>query len=573
MLDSAKKDRVLATISSLYRFNIEEETDEAFIIAVDNLSDYPEDIFTRLVNRLGRLGFVAFTGQEGSNRVYIVQKRTEKKRSRSIKIALVLASLGSVIYTGYIYQTSYSGNTSFMASIPTVLLLFLLPLGFIIAARELGRFVALRMNGMEYHLPIMIPDPFGMGVLGSIAGHEQAYVSRRAMFHSGLFPLISGFIASLSVIAVGSLLHLSGSSLTPPTNSSFRAVSLPLTYTLFLGKLTPLSVALNLMQYAGWIGIIINALNAFPMGFLDGGLISKSLTGRYSNYISYATIAAFFALSIPYLPWLVLILFVLLTGVNGPEPLLSSSRLSKGTRVLTAIAMFIFVFSIVPVPYHVIPNNISVDVSNNNIVIVNGSSASAAFNFTVFNLGGSSIAPVFTIQPSKQLTEKSTGGTIPSGGQGKYSISLPASDFQGVGKYNYTVSVYSGTSKINVPISILVVNLSDQLSFNNAVPFKVKGNVSAPIYLNFSYTSLKSENFSMFSYAVSNFNYSVTVNNITFHEAGYSVPFSNLFSIRPGDELTVLVTGYSFTSDWTVVIVGNNYDAAIAYISLGGPAV
>lgn len=570
MLDGKPRDRILAAISSFYRFSIEQESEDAFIMQVDGLSDYPEESFTKLVNRVNNLGFVAFTGPEGSERIYIVRKKAEKQWIRTLKFALMLGSVASVIYTGYYYQSTYTGNTSFVSSLPAVLTLFLLPLGLIIAAREIGRFVALRLNGMAYNLPILVPDPIGMGVLGSIAGHGQAYVSRKAMFQSGLFPLVSGFIASLAVVAVGSSLHFSGGSMVAPVNSSFKSVSLPLIYTLLIGKLSSVSATLNLMQYAGWTGIMISALNVFPIGFLDGGLISKSLTGDFSKYISYASFVVLFGLSFLYPPWFVLLLFVLFTGLTGPEPLLSSSKLSTGTRVLTGIALIIFVLSIAPVPYHVIPNNISVSLSDHNVILVNGTTTTAKFNLTVYNLGTSNIAPVFTIQPLTHISVSSSGGLLSSGGHGRYNISVTNQEFSRTGRYNYTVSAYSGTSKYNFPISVLVVNLTNQMSFNNAIPYTVKSKISMPVFLNFSYTSLTAENFSIISFADSSFSYSVTVNNLTFHEKGYSVPFTNLFSILPGETLTVKLTGLENTGDWTVVVLGRDYNAAIAFIKLGG---
>lgn len=570
MLDGKQRDKLLAAISSFYKFRIEEESDEAFIMIVENFSAYPEEHFTRFVNKIGTLGFVAFTGPDGSERVYLVNKKIEKGRSRLLKGILIIASIITIIYTGFAYQISYSGNTSIAQGLPTVVVLFLLPLGIIVIAREAGRFVGLRLNGMEYHLPVLVPDPLGMGVLGSIAGHEQAYVSRRAMFYSGLFPLVAGFIASLSIILVGTELHFPGSSLIAPVNSSFKSVSLPLAYTILFGKLSPISVTINIMQYAGWIGLTMNALNAFPIGFLDGGLIAKSLTGNYSKYVSYAAIVGLFALCFIYTPWFVLLLFVILIGINGPEPLLSTSKLSINTRVLTAVAMLIFIVSIVPVPYHVIPNNIGVNVNQHSEVLVNGTGTSAEFYFTVSNLGSTSVVPSFTMSPSAQFSVSHKVGAIAPGSLASYEIQIPQSSMPGLGMHNFTVSVYSGVSKDNTRISVMMVNLTNQMSFNDAIPYRIHRNVSGTVFLNFSYTALTPQNFSMMSFAEDSFNYSVTVYNLTFQESGYSVPFTKLFTILPGQVLTIKLTGGSNITSWNVIILSKDYNAAIAYITLGG---
>ncbi len=567
-MKSNKKDTLLSIISSYYNFKLEKETEDSIVIHVKDLESYPEDDFVKMVNRLDKIGFLAFTGSEGSGKIFIILKRTHSRSNMHIKTALALGSVASMIYTGYAYQSSFVSFSDFWTSLANGILFFFLPLGFIILLREAGRFLAHRINGMRYHIPILIPDPLGMGILGSIGTADDAYVSRRAMFYSGLFPLISGFLASLTVIFIGTYVNFPYSSLLAPVNSSFKSVSLPLIYSLVLSRISPTTVTLNIIQYAGWIGIVINALNAFPIGYLDGGLISKAVIGTYAKFASYGSMVGLFVLSVFYNPWFILLIFVILTGINGPEPLLSTSKITRAAKTFIVLALAVFILGISPIPYHVIPNDFTVNVVSRQVILVNNSTGNATFDIFLSNNGGSGVVPSFTMDPSLKFSVSGNGGSISPGGRAEYFISLPSSDFNTLGLHNLSLIVYSGISKSVIGLSVLYVKLSNNMAFNNAIPFYGHTSPGKPLLLNFSYTALKTENFSLLSFADDGFHYLVSINNITLTGEGFTKLLPNTFSFPPGKTVSIKVESMNLTRSWIVAVVSQNYYAALAYITV-----
>lgn len=573
MQEIDQEDRILGIVSSLYRFDIIEREEDRLILEVHDFSGYSEDDFVILIKRLSSLGYVAFTGPEGSNKIYIMKKGKRSRHSALLKFALLLVTLGSIIYTGYSYDVTYSVGLPVLAVLSNVMLFFLTPLAFIMISREAGRYLAHRLNGMTYSLPILVPDPLplGMGVLGSIGSQDEPYPSRRAMFQGGMFPLIAGFLSSLLVIVVGSQFHIGGNSLVAPVNSSFRSVSLPLTYSLLFSKITPVSVTLNLVQYAGWIGIVINALNAFPIGFLDGGLISKALAGNLSKYISYAAVVAFFGTSLYYPSWLIILVFVLFIGLKGPEPMMTVSKLSNSARILTGIVLFIFLVSIVPTPYHVLPNDIQMRAQSEDALVLNGLSSSAYFNVTIYNLGSTPITPSFTISPSVPISVLGPGGSISPRGDQTYTVKVPLSQGEKAGTYNYTLNVYSGISKCSVPLTIFVVNVATEMSFNSQIPLSMSMDANSSATLKFTYYAPPGgeQYFRLLSFAPSCFSYSIIFGNITFLENGFWGSFSNGFMINPGQVLSITIEPHSATGIWIIALVDTSYTAAVAYVSVG----
>jgi len=567
-----EQDRVLAIVSSVYRYDIVDREGEKIIIDVPDFSTYDEEDFSILIKRISRLGYIAFTGPANSNRIYIMKKGEKSPYSSHIKYILVAITIGSVLYTGYSYEVSYSAGVPPVVVFSDVFLFFMIPIGFIILSREFGRYMAHRLNGMNYSLPILIPDPLplGMGILGSIGSQDEPYPSRRSMFQAGIFPLIAGFVSSLMVIVIGSQLHLGGSTLVAPVNSSFRSVSLPLTYSLLFSKITSVSVTLNLIQYAGWIGIVINALNAFPMGFLDGGLISKALAGNFSKYISYGAVVAFFGISIYYPSWLIILIFVLFVGIKGPEPMLTTSRLSNGARILTGIVLFIFLVSIVPTPYHIIPSDIQVHASDQNSLVVNGTSGYAYFNVTLLNMGTTPVTPSFTISPSVPLSVLGPGGSVSPRQSQSYMVSIPLPSREVAGSYNYTLDVYSGISKCSVPLTITVVNLATEMSFDSHIPLTMNlaANQSATLKFTYFVPPSGKQDFHLLSYAPLNFSYSIIFGNITFNENGYW-GFTTPFAINPGQTFSITLIPHDPTSKWIIALVDSSYTAAVAYVSVG----
>jgi membrane-associated protease RseP (regulator of RpoE activity) len=104
---------------------------------------------------------------------------------------------------------------------------------------------------------------------------------------------------------------------------------------------------------AGWFGLLITALNLFPVGQLDGGRIAYALFGRWHSLVGKVTFAALLALgaitrSPNWVVWAALIFFLI--GFHHSPPLDDVTPLSRGRRVVGALCLVLLVLLVPPVP-------------------------------------------------------------------------------------------------------------------------------------------------------------------------------------------------------------------------------
>ncbi len=77
---------------------------------------------------------------------------------------------------------------------------------------------------------------------------------------------------------------------------------------------------LNNLGFAGWVGVLITAMNLLPVGQLDGGHILYTLIGKPAHYVAYGVIG----LAIAFMVWQqnfsfsLLLLLLLMTGPKHP---------------------------------------------------------------------------------------------------------------------------------------------------------------------------------------------------------------------------------------------------------------
>jgi membrane-associated protease RseP (regulator of RpoE activity) len=112
-------------------------------------------------------------------------------------------------------------------------------------------------------------------------------------------------------------------------------------------------VILNPLALAGWLGIVITALNLLPIGQLDGGYISHALLGtKRAKVVSIAGLIAVFLLAFfvgsTLLMWAFVIFFVASTRDLLPENDLTEIGASR--TVLGYFALALLLLILLPVP-------------------------------------------------------------------------------------------------------------------------------------------------------------------------------------------------------------------------------
>jgi len=281
-----------------------------------------------------------------------------------LPIILLAATIGTIGADGFlrvtspVYKVIYRmifGRISFIDQLIEGLL-FTISLIAIIGIHELGHKISAKIDGIESSPPYFIPGiPFMLPTFGAIIFQKSPVVNRDDMFDIGFSGPIAGFLVS---IGVAILSFLRG---TWVPIDEFRSVieqaekagGVPLPSPLLFYLIRPLfghpdklPLTSPALSFAAWLGLLVTALNLFPVWQLDGGRIFRSILSprqhRIASYISIAVLAFtgyfFFAL----------LLLLLMPRVPDIPPLDQVSPLSKGRKLMFIAVFAMLVLSFVP---------------------------------------------------------------------------------------------------------------------------------------------------------------------------------------------------------------------------------
>jgi membrane-associated protease RseP (regulator of RpoE activity) len=228
----------------------------------------------------------------------------------------------------------------------------------ILGAHEFGHYYACRYYRVDASLPYFLPAPLPLtGTLGAFIRIRQVIPGKRELFDIGIAGPIAGFLVAIPVLLVG--MSLSRVTQLPPDTQGFVELGEPLLFKaiayLFYG--TPpegYSINMHPMAFAAWFGLLATALNLFPIGQLDGGHISYAVLGRWSTFVTLATVVALIGLtfvSSSWLVWTVLTVVMLVAfGPRHPRTIDEDVPLDSGRRWLALGALVMFIICFTPAP-------------------------------------------------------------------------------------------------------------------------------------------------------------------------------------------------------------------------------
>jgi membrane-associated protease RseP (regulator of RpoE activity) len=225
----------------------------------------------------------------------------------------------------------------------------------ILLAHEMGHYLMARKYGIPATLPFFIPMPFSpFGTMGAVIKMSGTIPNRRALMDVGA----AGPLAGMVLIIPAILLGLLKSKLVPLTALGENSISLgdsllfKILATISIGQVPKgQDVLLHPLAFAGWVGLLVTALNLLPVGQLDGGHISYSLFRGKSRVVSkifywiLIGVCAFL-----YAGWALLV--VILTIIRRHPPTWDDSiPLDRRRIAMGWIALGVFVLAFTPVPF------------------------------------------------------------------------------------------------------------------------------------------------------------------------------------------------------------------------------
>lgn len=223
----------------------------------------------------------------------------------------------------------------------------------ILLGHELGHFIACRFNKIDATLPYFIPAPTLIGTLGAFIKIRSPITRKQQLFDIGVAGPLTGFILSVPILALGLSLSKAVPSL-PPGESLVFGEPLLLRImgsVLFKGIPESADVILHPIAFAGWVGILVTALNLFPIGQLDGGHVFYAIIGEKAKRYTRLILGAFILMGIFFwVGWFVWALLIYFLGLKHPRITDEEKPLSHGRKILGYGVLLIFILSFIPDP-------------------------------------------------------------------------------------------------------------------------------------------------------------------------------------------------------------------------------
>ena len=315
--------------------------------------------FLRLVDRLSSLGFVPILRREKENIVLKAMRKPATKPSRkTINMVLFVATLATVFFAGYLQSLFFYSDLGITSQLWYIAgaVMFTAAIMGVLGSHEMGHKLAADKHKVEATYPYFIPGPPPIGTFGAVIRQKSLPPNRDALFDIGSAGPIVGFIVAIAVTIIGiplsSYTWISEGAATLPISPLFLLI---MRYIQPLGAPPSngtglLAVSPHPVAFAGWIGMIVTALNLIPVGMFDGGHIAETFLGKKARTIlSYLAIVAFLILG--YLVWNSFIIWAMIaiffSFMRHPGPLDSASKVTTW-RKLAALGMAAIFFLAFP---------------------------------------------------------------------------------------------------------------------------------------------------------------------------------------------------------------------------------
>ncbi|NMG09948.1 site-2 protease family protein [Brasilonema sp. UFV-L1] len=253
-------------------------------------------------------------------------------------------------------------NPTTLASNPADLLKglpYALGLITILGIHELGHYLTAQYYQIRSTLPYFIPMPLFLGTFGAFIQMRSPIPNRKALFDVSIAGPIAGFIITLPLLLWG-LAHSQIVS-QPEKTGLLNTDALNPKYSILMALLSKLALGSQLtsnsaidmhpIAVAGFLGLIVTALNLMPVGQLDGGHIVHAIFGQRTavviGQISRLLLLLLSLIQPEFFPWAIILLFLPLID----EPALNDvTELDNKRDIGGLLAMALLILIIMPLP-------------------------------------------------------------------------------------------------------------------------------------------------------------------------------------------------------------------------------
>jgi Zn-dependent protease len=308
--------------------------------------------FLELRERLRGLGVLPMMRRhQGETVILLASRPPAAPTAWRWPVLLFIATLATTFVAGYL-DARGACVPGLLAPVPGGIA-FALSLMAILFCHEMGHKVVSIWRGIDASLPYFIPMPplpgLAIGTLGAVIFTRTPAPNRDALIELGASGPLAGFVVAIPILFYG-VLH----SLVIPhaaivaRGCALVAVPTPLLVDLLIGRLlhpaANADVIIHPMAFAGWVGLLVTALNLLPASMLDGGHVTRAALGpRWHLILSYIAVAV----GIVFGYWLMSVLVLFMIRRGHPGPLDDCSAVSPA-HIAAAVSLIpVFVLSAV----------------------------------------------------------------------------------------------------------------------------------------------------------------------------------------------------------------------------------
>ena len=233
----------------------------------------------------------------------------------------------------------------------------------ILGAHELGHYFTARRYQMNVTPPYFIPVPFALGTFGAFIKMRSLSPNRRALFDVAIAGPLAGLVFAIPALVIG--IQQSTTVIGEASAHWMHGGGVSAGSSILMALLSKIAlgpdaleighrIVLHPLAFAGWLGLLVTALNLLPIGQLDGGHIAHALFGgRRAHSIGVASLVALFLLAFFVWPglmmWALIVFFI--AGTRDMPPSNDVTPIGLPRRLI-GYAVFVLLLAILlPVPH------------------------------------------------------------------------------------------------------------------------------------------------------------------------------------------------------------------------------
>ena len=350
---------------SFYDFKVQPNI-VAFFCRVD-LETLDEDFDSLRISLLEKGYIPMIRYEQGEHIIYVIPKPKAKIRSKWVNLILFLSTVFTTILAGsMLFTSNQQFDWSQIFTLRNLLngwFFFSLPLMSILGIHELGHYFASKKHRVKTSLPYFIPFPpnpfLPLGTMGAVISTKEPIPDRKALLDIGVAGPICGFIVAVPVLILGLMM----SNIVAISEIPKESVTLgePLLVTILIKIMFNLphgyTINLHPTAFAGWVGLLVTAINLLPVGQLDGGHTARAVLKEKHKHLSWAAVFLLFVWGLKrsidlkgistwlFFAWILLFLM----GLQHPPPLNELTHLDVKRKLLVFVSLAIFILSFAPI--------------------------------------------------------------------------------------------------------------------------------------------------------------------------------------------------------------------------------